>query len=138
MADKQRDILDLTSLQIKTKPVNGSKRPPSLAVKTWRNKVGVTVFSNVDGLPSKGIFGVNLYPQEFMMFLRDLEKLATEPFVVRKSRTPSRSTTKRVKTRSLKVNWHGGEHQTVSSTFVSSVLMTKCQKFHSHCTHRLN
>lgn len=79
MANNERDILDLTSLQLKTAPTQGAKRPPALAVKTWRNKVSMTVFTNVEGLPRHGIIGINLYPQQFMMIVEGIKRIAKTP-----------------------------------------------------------
>lgn len=80
-ADKERNVFDLTSLQLKAKPPAGAKRPAALAVKSWKNKPSLTVFSNVEGAPKYGIFGVNVYPLTFMTFLRGIEKIADMPFV---------------------------------------------------------
>lgn len=80
-ADKERNVFDLTSLQLKAKPPAGAKRPAALAVKSWKNKPSLTVFSNVEGAPKYGIFGMNIYPLTFMTFLRGLETIADMPFV---------------------------------------------------------
>lgn len=79
--DKERNVVDLTSLQLKAKPAAGAKRPAGLAIKSWKNKPSLTVFSNIDGAPKYGIFGLNLYPYTFMTFLAGLERIATTPFV---------------------------------------------------------
>lgn len=79
--DKERNVFDLTSLQLKAKPAMGSKRPAGLAIKSWKNKPSLTVFSNVEGAPRSGIFGLNLYPYQFMTFLAGLRRIATTPFI---------------------------------------------------------
>lgn len=78
--EKERNVFDLTSLQLKAKPPAGAKRPAALAVKSWKNKPSLTVFSNVEGAPKYGIFGINLYPFTFMAFLKGLERIAKSPF----------------------------------------------------------
>lgn len=81
MSDKkERTIIDLTSLQIKTKPLEGSKRPATLAVKVWNNKVSMTTYTNVEGLPKNGIIGLNLYPIDFFSFLSALEDVIKTPY----------------------------------------------------------
>lgn len=77
---KERGFLDLTSLQMKAKPPEGAKRPASLTIKNWMNKVSITVFSNVEGAPKHGIFGLNLYPTQFMALLAGLEEIANSPY----------------------------------------------------------
>lgn len=79
--DKERNVVDLTSLQLKAKPCAGAKRPAALAIKSWKNKPSLTVFSNVDGAPKYGIFGLNLYPYTFLTFLTGLRRIANTPFV---------------------------------------------------------
>ena len=80
MSDKKRTILDLGALQLKTKPLEGSNRPASLAVKTWGNKVSVAVYTGLDSLPRKGIIGLNIHPLEFAMVLGMLEELTEIPY----------------------------------------------------------
>lgn len=77
--NKQRDFLDLTSLQLKAKPPEGANRPAGLTIKTWNNKVSMTVFSNVQSLPRYGIFGVNMYPYVFSMFLAGFTEVLDMP-----------------------------------------------------------
>lgn len=79
--DKTRDVLDLTSLQLKAKPAPGANRPASLKIATWRNKPSITVFSNVEGAPRYGIFGINLYPYIFTSLISGMKIIAMEPFV---------------------------------------------------------
>lgn len=79
--EKERNVFDLTSLQLKAKPPAGAKRPAALAVKSWKNKPSLTVFSNIEGAPKYGIFGLNLYPLQFMTFLTGLRRIAESPFV---------------------------------------------------------
>lgn len=80
MSDKKRDILDLTSLQLKAKPPEGAKRPAGLSIKTWNNKVSFTVFTNLEHLPRKGIIGFNLFPLNFYQFLASFEEVIKSEF----------------------------------------------------------
>lgn len=86
MSDKkQRDFLDLTSLQLRARPPEGANRPATLAIKTWSNKISMTVFSNVQSLPRYGIFGLNLYPYQFSSVLTAFRNLLDKPFTGEKS-----------------------------------------------------
>lgn len=78
--EKKRDVLDLTSLQLKARPPEGAKRPAGLSIKTWNNKVSITVFTNLDHLPRKGIIGLNMFPLSFYQFLSSFEDIIRSEF----------------------------------------------------------
>ena len=90
MSDKKRTLLDLGALQLKAKPLEGSNRPASLAVKTWGNRVSVAVYTGLDSLPRKGIIGLNMHPLEFATVLGMLEELTEIPYSVAESTKTAR------------------------------------------------
>ena len=81
MAEKVRDLLDLSSLRLTAPPCDGAKFPASLSVGVWENKPQFTLRTGVQSLPRYGLFSISLYPIEFQMVLEGLIEFANMPFV---------------------------------------------------------
>lgn len=80
MADKIRDLLDLSSIRLTAPPCDGAKFPASLSIGVWENKPQFTLRTGVQSLPRYGLFSISLYPIEFMTVLEGLLEIAAMPF----------------------------------------------------------
>lgn len=80
MADKVRDLLDLSSIRLTAPPVEGAKFPASLSIGVWENKPQFTLRTGVQSLPRYGMFSVSLYPVEFYTVMEGLLEIAAQPF----------------------------------------------------------
>ena len=71
--------LDEMKLRLNAPPVNGGKRKPSLSVKTVKNNVHITVFTNVDGDKNNGKSNAAMDSVAFFMFFAALDNVINSP-----------------------------------------------------------
>ncbi len=69
--------LDEVKLRLTAPPVNGAKRRPSLSVRTTKNNVHMTVYSNVEGDKDNGRSVAQMDSVAFFMFFAALDRVIT-------------------------------------------------------------
>lgn len=76
---RPRTLLDHFGMKLTTKPINGSTRRPSLAIRIVKNMPIISVFTNVEGDKDNGKIEVKLDQATFFAVIGAIRKMAASP-----------------------------------------------------------